>query len=178
MKTNVILKTMVVILFTVILSVGNMFASLTPAQIVARQAQIQQDLLLLMPPTPPPPSPLVLKKIAARKAALSISPMDKNGRASPLTPGGSTPAPYYAVIDLGTLGGTSSYGEAINNNGQVVGSSTTSSGDRHAFLYSNGSMQDINPAGGGYSEAYGINNKGQVVGEILDDAFFYSNGSM
>jgi probable HAF family extracellular repeat protein len=50
------------------------------------------------------------------------------------------------MTDLGTLGGTDSAGNAINASGWVTGDSTTTPGIpyRHAFLYSNGSMKDLN----------------------------------
>jgi probable HAF family extracellular repeat protein len=38
-------------------------------------------------------------------------------------------------VDLGTLGGSSSYAVAISDNGAVVGWSETKSGDTHAFLW-------------------------------------------
>ena len=93
----------------------------------------------------------------------------------------------YSVTDLGTLGGTTSEAYAINNAGQVVGtSSLTSSGSTtHAFIYSGGHMIDIGALDASYrnSYAYGINEKGQVVGygdfssnDSLTDAFLY-NGS-
>ncbi|MFX5570840.1 hypothetical protein ABTD96_21190, partial [Acinetobacter baumannii] len=63
------------------------------------------------------------------------------------------------------LGGTNSYGYAINNSGQVTGLSDMS-GDAasHAFLYSNGAMADLGSLGGIDSSGYGINNTGQVTG--------------
>ena len=54
----------------------------------------------------------------------------------------------------------------------------------HAFLYSNGTMQDLGTLGGTEGAAAGINNKGQVVGNSLttgnlaSHAFLYSNGKM
>lgn len=64
---------------------------------------------------------------------------------------------------LGTLGGYQSYERAINNAGQVVGSSTVleSYTPVHAFLYSNGQMADLGTLGGPESSADGINDAGQ-----------------
>lgn len=97
---------------------------------------------------------------------------------------GVAQVPKYTVIDLGTLGGRSSSATGINNNGQVVGYSKTQSERKHAFLYSNGVMQDLGTLEGESSSyARGINNKGEVVGysetRVGDGrAFFYSNGIM
>ena len=52
------------------------------------------------------------------------------------------------MIDLGTLGGTYSYANGINNKGQIVGYSLTASGQDHAFLYSGGKMTDLGTLGG------------------------------
>lgn len=72
----------------------------------------------------------------------------------------------YAITDLGTLGGTTSYAYGINNSGQIVGWADTTTAYRHAFLYSgSGPIQDLGTLGGGNSFAYGINDSGQVVGE-------------
>src|SRR6185369_7866059 len=70
----------------------------------------------------------------------------------------------YSILDLGTLGGSSSYVSAINDRGQVVGYSETSSGETHAFLWKKGTMTDLGTLGGGASEAADINKFGQVVG--------------
>jgi probable HAF family extracellular repeat protein len=75
------------------------------------------------------------------------------------------PMPRYRVVDLGTLGGATSNGEAINERGQVAGWSDTAGGNRHAFLYSDGTMQDLGTlTGGSDSYATALNDRGQVVG--------------
>ena len=88
-----------------------------------------------------------------------------------------------ALGTLGKLGGDLGIGYAINNNGQVVGGSNTSSGEEHAFVYANGTMSDLGTLGGNLSEATGINDSGQVVGESNTSsgayhAFVYTNGTM
>ncbi len=90
--------------------------------------------------------------------------------------------------DLGTLGGTNSYAQAVNSGGVIVGYSDMpghtspfvmpglsknpdSPGEEqgHAFVYSNGVMQDLNSivdsSGAGYviQSATGINDQGQIV---------------
>jgi probable HAF family extracellular repeat protein len=72
------------------------------------------------------------------------------------------------MMDLGTLGGLSSVGASVNNSGQVTGESTTAAGDNHAFLYSNGTMQDLNDLidptlGITLLRAQDINEKGEIL---------------
>ena len=81
--------------------------------------------------------------------------------------------------DLGTLGGATSYGAAINNAGQVTGSADTASGASHAFLYTGGKMIDLGLLPGmASSEGLGLNGKGDVVGTSGSHAFLFSNGIM
>jgi probable HAF family extracellular repeat protein len=101
----------------------------------------------------------------------------------------SVEAVTYKVTDLGTLGGASSSPAALNDQGQVVGSSLTASGQTHAFLYTGGVMTDLGTlAGQNYSRAQDINNAGNVVGaSLVEDSqgnlsgnrpFIYSGGTM
>ena len=91
----------------------------------------------------------------------------------------------YWVTDLGVLyGNTTSWGDALNNSGQVVGYAPSSTGSYHAFLYSGGSMADLGTLSGFPSSyAYGINDNGLVVGGLISaagasNAFLDSNGTM
>jgi probable HAF family extracellular repeat protein len=79
-------------------------------------------------------------------------------------------AQTFTVTDLGSLalGGTIdvSYGRALNNLGQVAGSSYTPSSAQHAFFWTKTSgMQDLGTFGGQNSTAWGVNDSSQVVGE-------------
>ncbi|HEX5242154.1 MAG TPA: hypothetical protein VFW23_02745 [Tepidisphaeraceae bacterium] len=74
------------------------------------------------------------------------------------------------MTDLGTLGGgTFSEGYGINDAGQVVGEAYDSNILAHAFIYTNGTMQDLNllidpNSGWQLGFAYGINDAGQITG--------------
>jgi probable HAF family extracellular repeat protein len=87
---------------------------------------------------------------------------------------------------LGSLGGVTSYGfngvaTSINNRADAVGYSYIDPVNRHAFLYSNGAMTDIDSLGG-YSVAFAINDEGVIVGLASAQfngtatAFVYSQG--
>ena len=83
-------------------------------------------------------------------------------------------------LDLGTLGGSSSWSRAVNNRGEVVGASETANGELHAFLWSPlRGMIDLGTLGGTYSQAFFINDKGQVAGQSYTSdsrahSFFWS----
>ena len=66
--------------------------------------------------------------------------------------------------DLGTLGGSQSFGRAINDSGQVTGRLDTAGGARHAFLWDGTRMQDLGTLGGRSSFGSAINASGQVTG--------------
>jgi probable HAF family extracellular repeat protein len=87
--------------------------------------------------------------------------------------------------DIGGFGGNFSIAVAINESGQIVGSSNfPGNGAGHAFRYSNGSMQDLGTLGGTSSSASDINASGQVVGSsnlpgnAATHAFLYTAGRM
>jgi len=110
-------------------------------------------------------------------AALSLAPREQPAHAAPKT---------GSITDLGTLGGIMSRGNAINDQGQVVGASATAAGVIHAFLYQHGTMVDLGTLKKNwYSEARGINNLSQVVGDSFSGgfdsnahAFLYQHGTM
>ena len=95
------------------------------------------------------------------------------------------PSTSYKVIDLGTLGGMYAAPYALNDSGEVVGSSDTS-GDRasYAFRDSHGKMMSLGSLLGGPSVATGINDRGQIVGFSTNKkgsasaAFLYCDGRM
>lgn len=87
--------------------------------------------------------------------------------------------------DLGTLGGTWGAPNALNNAGQVVGTSDLE-GDElfHPFLWDKGSIKDLGTLGGSTGQANGINDKGAIVGkadlpgDAGWDAFLWQRGVM
>ncbi len=85
-----------------------------------------------------------------------------------------SPLRYHAVIwpspsqhyDLGTLGGTNSSAQDINDNSTVVGYSETATGETHAFIWrAKLGMQSLGTLGGKNSKAFSINTQGIIVGE-------------
>ena len=115
--------------------------------------------------------------------------------------------PWGGVISLGTLGGAFSYGNAVNDLGQVVGGALNETPDPYtsdpfvfglpgatqlrAFLWENGRIRDLRTLGGPDSFAFYINDRGQIAGNSLTDSvvnpttnsptmapFLWENGEM
>ncbi len=89
------------------------------------------------------------------------------------------PQASVIVTDIGTTpNGLTSYGRSINNVGLATGNVDTpiccfGNTTSNAFLYSNGSMNDL---GEGFGAS--INDQGQITGHTnANVAFLYSNGS-
>lgn len=73
------------------------------------------------------------------------------------------------MTDLGTLGGATSQGYAINESGVVVGEAANAAGQTRAALFSNGVVTDLNSflnpnSGWILTSARGISDTGFVVG--------------
>ena len=69
-----------------------------------------------------------------------------------------------SAVDLGTFGGFTSFGRAINDRTQVVGGAETQDGMR-AFLWENGTLKNLGTLPGFHeSIATGINEAGDIIG--------------
>ena len=77
------------------------------------------------------------------------------------------------LTDLGTLGGTTSFADSINDAGTITGSAKIT-GDTadHAYVYSGGLMTDLGTLGGPNSYGRVINNQGQIVEMNVPEEFF------
>ena len=90
----------------------------------------------------------------------------------------------YTIVDLGTLGGSSSEANAINAKGEVVGSAQLADGTSHAVLWDPGQAgKDLGTLGGSSSTALAINLLGEIVGSsdtgsATDPFDFLPGGSM
>ena len=94
--------------------------------------------------------------------------------------------PATGMQSLGTLGGSQSQALAINDVGDIVGSSDTAgNAASRAFIYRNGAMSLLGGTFGGTNSAANALNSGQEVvgwastaGNATVHAFFYSGGTM
>lgn len=81
-----------------------------------------------------------------------------------------------------SLGGGDSDAYGINSSGEVIGRSYTVNGVSHAFLYSNGTLNDLGTLGGPNSSADNFAPSGKITGSsqtVLVDGFenvFHSHG--
>ncbi len=92
-----------------------------------------------------------------------------------------------AMTVLPTPGGVPGEATGIDHAGQVVGWTYSTGVGYHAFLYSGGTMSDLNSLASSstltLNEAEGINASGQIVGDAtnvggFDQAFVYSAGAV
>jgi probable HAF family extracellular repeat protein len=89
------------------------------------------------------------------------------------------------MLDIGTLGGTFGSPYALDNRGQVVGTSNLA-GDltEHPFRWDGRSLLDLGTLGGSFGIAEGINDAGEVVGGATNEndqallAFLWKDGVM
>ena len=87
--------------------------------------------------------------------------------------------------DVGTLGGTCSWPEALSNQGQIVGWSAPP-GDLtlHPFLWERGKIRDLGTLGGSFGVATWVNDLGEVIGSATTEndetllGFVWKNGVM
>ena len=70
------------------------------------------------------------------------------------------------MVDVGTLGGVFGTVSALNNRGQVTGTSDVTRDQTvfHAFLWERGQLQDLGTFGGDFSFGNWIDDSGEVVG--------------
>jgi probable HAF family extracellular repeat protein len=88
---------------------------------------------------------------------------------------GTPAASRYRLVDLGTLGGESSFATAVNDRSAVVGRAQIADGTYHGFLWRAGVMTDL-----GLFSPIGINNRAEVIG-TRDDAggsYVWSRGKL
>jgi probable HAF family extracellular repeat protein len=119
---------------------------------------------------------------------------DTNSTINPVT-GSPTIDPFLwengAMIDLGTLGGTSGCAIYLNNRGQVVGYSNVAGDvgcpdmcEFHPFLWERGVIKDLGTLGGTYGFANWISDAGEIAGSARTQgdqalhAFLWKNGIM
>ena len=103
---------------------------------------------------------------AKRRIGRTGSPKRRASSQPHLEPleGRVVPSTAYQVIDLGNLGGGTAEAAGLNDQGEVVGYSTTKKGADLAFVYKHGKMKALCSLMAGGSFATGINDQGQIVG--------------
>ncbi len=87
------------------------------------------------------------------------------------SPGFTGPPPLYRITGLGTLGGLTSRGLGISENGCVVGVSDMSDGTQEAFMVPSGQgMVELQPPGGNYGLAFDANKNNYAAGQAKNAA--------
>jgi probable HAF family extracellular repeat protein len=85
----------------------------------------------------------------------------------------------HGMVDLGTLGGTCTVPEDINNRGQIAGIGLVAGDAFHrAFLWENGSLRDLGGFDGNNTGAIAINDKGEAVGYAQHAALWKHVGEL
>jgi probable HAF family extracellular repeat protein len=84
--------------------------------------------------------------------------------------------PEYVFIDLGVLQQNVSYGAAINDHGEIVGSGRGTNDNFDAFIFSQGRNRYLGLGSG--AAALTINNSGQIAGYDQSRAFILTNGGI
>lgn len=132
-----------------------------------------------------PPGPYVVTDLGTLRNVQSAHAFDSNESGQITGYAGSHAFLWEdgVMTDMGTLGGSGSVGQAINESAQIAGYSslfTAGQGNR-AALWDHGSIVNLTPAltGSQTSIANGINDIGQVVGTINSQTpFLWQNGSI
>jgi probable HAF family extracellular repeat protein len=84
-----------------------------------------------------------------------------------------------ALVQIGTLGGVDSHGQAINRHGQATGHASQANGDMRAYSYAGGMLTPLSVQGSSTSYGMAINDSGQIAGVYTDAALvraFLQNG--
>jgi probable HAF family extracellular repeat protein len=108
----------------------------------------------------------------------SYTSTTQSGACSPFALGSFIWEKEKGMTNVGSLGGTCTVAEDLNNRGQVVGYSfTTGDTFERAFLSEHGSIQDLGGSlGSNYTGADAVNDAGQVVGfaYLAGDTLFHA----
>jgi probable HAF family extracellular repeat protein len=78
------------------------------------------------------------------------------------------------LTPIGTLGGADAEAEDVNELGDVVGTSTTATGERHGFLWADGTLVDLGPG----FEPRALNDHRQIVGSKDAAAYAWQDGAL
>lgn len=108
----------------------------------------------------------------------SYTSTTQSGACSPLALGSFIWEKEKGMTSVGSLGGTCTLAQDLNNRGQVVGYSfTTGDTFERAFLSEHGSIQDLGGSlGSNYTGATVVNDSGQIVGwaYLAGDKLFHA----